>query len=250
MSQQVKCVACRNELDARATLCPVCKTYQGKWVRLFVFSGQSIGLITAVITALVFTASKLPDARRVLFPSDSIRVLGFESGRGLAVANTGDNPVLVMSVTSALKFIVTPTANTGPSRYETIFKSLGVGEVANYPGDADTSALLANRAAFSPPFTPAGDEAWKAGIQRASWTGGRPEASCVVWCVFAQRDPKFEYGLSIFRDVSRTPRTLEAELTVKWMSQRTRVVQTFSEPAIGLLYYKHLDPMCQILGAQ
>ncbi len=232
---EIRCIACRTELRDDATLCPVCKTHQQPWLNRSLIGAQLIGLISVIAAATVFAVSKFPDARRALSPLESVRIVAYDGARSLTVANTGDNPVLILSVSAGLKRGSFPTA-------QSIDRVLGPGEVSTYEVAPETAAVFKGRSVYSPYAGAEWDATWSAAAEIASRSASDASA-CLLYDVFDQRDAQIEYLRSFYaRQLSQTLRTLDASLTVTWTSLRSSEPRTVSSPAVAVLYLK--DPRC------
>jgi hypothetical protein len=100
--QAVQCIYCRSQIDSKALLCPVCRSYQSGWRNSMVYLAGLAGLLGLLGTAGVFVASKIPDLYKMMAWTDTVRVWDFESGLypifGAKISNVGDGPVLLSKI--------------------------------------------------------------------------------------------------------------------------------------------------------
>ncbi len=90
-----KCLACCSEIDSAASLCPVCKSLQRRWLNGVFHIGKAAAFLALVGSAVTFTYTKYAEA----FGKDEVQVLEFSTGRGSTYANVGHGDVLLMDVT-------------------------------------------------------------------------------------------------------------------------------------------------------
>ena len=91
MSQTIKCIACKQEIPAAASICFVCKSYQRSWKNAFQYFSTLTALIALTSSALIWSFS----LRSTIWPTEDVRVLEANSTGIAVVANFGDQDVYI-----------------------------------------------------------------------------------------------------------------------------------------------------------
>ena len=89
------CVMCKSEIDAGATICPICKNYQSAWKRKLHYCATMAGIITVVIALLTYVASTWPGIRKTFFWRDGVEISALDSKTSIVLHNSGDGRVFV-----------------------------------------------------------------------------------------------------------------------------------------------------------
>ena len=106
---QRACVACREDIDAQASLCQKCGSYQNRWMNTAKFVATIAGAISLVFAAGAYIISTLPGIKRTLTWRSDPRIVAFESQRGVTVFNAGDGPLLLSHITINVRNVGTQT---------------------------------------------------------------------------------------------------------------------------------------------
>jgi len=94
-NQKHQCVACKSEIFAGASICPICKSYQSRWKRIVYYCATIAGLITVVFSLLTYMLSTLPEVYKRFFWRDLVEVTAFDSKGKITIHNSGDGKVFV-----------------------------------------------------------------------------------------------------------------------------------------------------------
>jgi hypothetical protein len=98
MEKSVECVACRSELKAGATVCPVCKANQSSWRNTVTFLAGGVGLIALVASAVTYVASGALGLWKEYSWKDDVEVVYFASSERSLIANIGSGDVFVSQI--------------------------------------------------------------------------------------------------------------------------------------------------------
>src|SRR5437879_3192862 len=98
MSKPIECIACRSELKAGATVCPVCKANQSSWRNTVTFLAGVVGLIALLASAITYVTSIVISAWNEHAWKDDVEVIYFTSVQNSLIANTGSGGVFVSEI--------------------------------------------------------------------------------------------------------------------------------------------------------
>jgi len=86
-------------MTVAATLCPVCKSYQGRWRNLIPYLASATGLFALVASAIAFVISQFSELTKSYYWTDKAEIVFFSSvdfpAFNVLVANNGDGPIFV-----------------------------------------------------------------------------------------------------------------------------------------------------------
>jgi hypothetical protein len=94
------CKACASPLDARARLCPVCKTWQKAWRNWLPYLGAIVTAGTVVVSGITYTVTHL---RTQPPPQVSLAVLDMTDPGSVSLLNTGNVDLLITDVQAYCK---------------------------------------------------------------------------------------------------------------------------------------------------
>lgn len=97
-SIQIECIACRNTLEAGASLCSHCGSFQKAWKNHLRYWATLVGLWAFIFTAVAYLFSIVPEIRKTFAWEDRIKVLDAILPGFIVVANTGDGNVIVQKL--------------------------------------------------------------------------------------------------------------------------------------------------------
>lgn len=97
-SIQIECIACRNGLEAGASLCSHCGSFQSAWKNHLRYWATLVGLVAFIFTAVAYLFSVGPEIRKTFAWEDRIKVLDVILPGFIVVANTGDGNVFVQKL--------------------------------------------------------------------------------------------------------------------------------------------------------
>jgi hypothetical protein len=86
------CIACGSAIATRASICPVCKSWQSHWKNSLVFLGGSAGVLALLATAVTYIANTIYTA---VSQRDDAQVLQFQYPGYQIFDNSGTVPILV-----------------------------------------------------------------------------------------------------------------------------------------------------------
>jgi len=113
-------------LDARAHLCPVCKTWQTAWRNWLPYLGAIVTAGTIVVSGITYTVTHL---RRDPPPQVSLAILDMADPGSLSLLNTGNIDLLITDVQMYCKKEIIGAAT------QTVHKVIKRGEVLTVPLD-------------------------------------------------------------------------------------------------------------------
>jgi hypothetical protein len=92
------CIACKLDIPQGASVCTHCNSFQAQWKNTVQYLSRLFGVITIALGASTYIVSSLPEIRKIVFWSDSVKVLSFSSNQGVSLANTGDGDIFVTHI--------------------------------------------------------------------------------------------------------------------------------------------------------
>jgi hypothetical protein len=96
------CAYCGSSISVRASLCPVCKSYQSSWRNVVIYIAGIAGLIGLLGSAAVYIISEVPNISKVLMWHDQIKLWEFSAryhpNFSLNLSNVGDGPIIVSTI--------------------------------------------------------------------------------------------------------------------------------------------------------
>lgn len=98
---EMNCIVCKERISKGAKVCPRCSHYQVEWRNRLKYIAGNIGLITVIVSALVFIFSNTPKVWSIFFPNKSIEILDFSLDPGntsISVYNTSDSTIQIAEV--------------------------------------------------------------------------------------------------------------------------------------------------------
>jgi hypothetical protein len=95
---ETRCTSCMSPIPKGAKVCLHCKAYQKRWLNILRYVAAISGVLAIAGSLLVFTMTKLPEARKIVAWRDSIQVLFFDDDKSIIVLNTGDGDMLLQYV--------------------------------------------------------------------------------------------------------------------------------------------------------
>jgi hypothetical protein len=90
------CVACRMPLEAGATICPTCKSWQKQWKNTALYYGSNLAALALLLSAATYVGNNLLQA---LSRKDDAEVLEFAYPGTQVYANLGTSDVFLSYVT-------------------------------------------------------------------------------------------------------------------------------------------------------
>jgi len=90
--EKTRCVACKQEIPAGASICSVCKSYQNPWKNSVQWFAGIATLIVLIFTGCTWLWGV---ARTTLFYRDDVRLISASSLGSAVVANFGDGEIYV-----------------------------------------------------------------------------------------------------------------------------------------------------------
>ncbi len=97
-SIQTECIACRNALEAGASLCSHCGSFQSAWKNHLRYWATLVGLLAFIFTAVAYLFSIVPEIRKTFAWEDRIKVLDAILPGFIVVANIGDGNVFAQKL--------------------------------------------------------------------------------------------------------------------------------------------------------
>jgi hypothetical protein len=73
------CAYCGSPMSIKASLCPVCRSYQSAWRTAIIYVAGIAGLISLVASAGAFIIGKIPDLYKQLAWKDQVKVFDLGS---------------------------------------------------------------------------------------------------------------------------------------------------------------------------
>lgn len=93
------CRYCGSAMSAPATLCPTCRSYQGRYRNIIPYLASATGLFALVASAVTFVVSQIAEAAKNHNWKDNAEIVFFSSGSypafSIVAANVGDGPIFV-----------------------------------------------------------------------------------------------------------------------------------------------------------
>jgi hypothetical protein len=87
-----RCIACGSPLEARASICPVCRSWQSQWKNHLVFLGGIAGFLVILATALTYVANTV---YTILSQRDNAEILQLQYPGYQIFDNSGTIPILL-----------------------------------------------------------------------------------------------------------------------------------------------------------
>jgi hypothetical protein len=188
--QPAKCIACKEPIDADATVCSKCKSYQAQWKNYLQYGASIVGILTVIGALIVYTISISPDVKRVLFPLYRVEVLSFASHRDVTILNTSNDKIFISHISSR--------TTQGATHTFPINKVLEAGEVITHPAKKETLERLYTYDVVSNVTM---DE-WN---QKVSIYGMTDDLeTCIPFVILFERDPTYQMWKGYFKNGFRT----------------------------------------------
>ena len=86
------CIACQSPLARRATVCPICKSWQSRWRNALVFLGGSAGFLAILATAITYITNTIYTA---LSQREDAQVLQLQYPGYQIFDNSGTIPIML-----------------------------------------------------------------------------------------------------------------------------------------------------------
>ena len=93
------CEMCKSKIASSAIICPICKSYQPKWMRHLQYWAALAGLIAVIFSLFTYTLSAWPTVKKNLFGRDSVEIIAFKSESRVVIYNSGDSDLFVSHLT-------------------------------------------------------------------------------------------------------------------------------------------------------
>ena len=93
-----ECKVCGAQIEAIASVCNQCLSYQAVWKNHLRYIANVIGILTIVSGVIVFIISMAPEVRKAIIWRDEIQILSFNSIKAVSIANLGDGEVFVSHI--------------------------------------------------------------------------------------------------------------------------------------------------------
>src|SRR5579862_3066182 len=87
VDKQKPCLECGSPISDTARVCPVCKSFQKRWKSRFQFYSSNIALLTAIVSASLWTGAQTPKWWAGLFPKTSVITTACNSADGAVLYN-------------------------------------------------------------------------------------------------------------------------------------------------------------------
>ena len=212
------CVECGEPLPVQAKRCLKCGSYQNKWKRRLQFIATIAASLTLLGGLLLWGVKLVPVLRKQLAWKTELRVIAFNSDRGLTLLNTGDGPVLLSNIALAIEGIGTQSIR--------INKRVEPGQMLQHDLQGKVAAKGATLLAHLSPAE------WRDAVAKAQ---SRADTACISAIAFADTDPGYAvYASAGRRDPHHFP-TLHAGVTLHYFDFRAGGGQV-SIPAHAFLF--------------
>jgi hypothetical protein len=110
----VQCIECHLEIPKGAGLCSHCGSHQSKLRNQLRYLASILGIFTFVATGVSVSLAQAPALRRVFFWHDEAKVLAFADDHEIVVANVGDGPLFLLSISISFPEVgITRTVRLG-----------------------------------------------------------------------------------------------------------------------------------------
>lgn len=113
-AEQVRCVACKQEIPAGASVCSICKSYQTPWKNTIQYFSGIVALAAIVITAATWVVGI---TRTSLFYRDDVRLISASTLGSAVVVNLGDGEVYISHLVLTM-----PSRSTNVKVYRVVFE--------------------------------------------------------------------------------------------------------------------------------
>ena len=93
-----ECHACGSQINPRAQLCLVCKSYRKPWKNWLTFYGSGAGLAAAIASAFIFVFGGVTNIYRSEFGTHRLETLYFEYPGDAGFVNAGEQDLIIQSI--------------------------------------------------------------------------------------------------------------------------------------------------------
>jgi hypothetical protein len=89
------CVACKQEIAAGASLCPVCKSYQRRWKNSVQYFAGIVALLSLSVSAVIWVSTKVYSE---FFSRSNLHLIECNSLKSAVIVNSGDAEVFISHI--------------------------------------------------------------------------------------------------------------------------------------------------------
>ena len=219
-SEKKICIACGYKIPISASLCSECSSFQSSWKNTARYLANVVGILSVAVAVATYVISALPELRRSMAWSESIRVLAFNSSE-YSFANEGDGELFLSHI--SVRFSLTPGDKRRGTAHIPIRKVVKSGAILG------GTLEMHERAKTATIVADVSKQEWEALYTSAVGVGNE---ACTYRVFHAVSDPQFTMVSEYLGDRLRTF-VVDAEL--HYYSPHSHSMQTTAFEAVGLL---------------